>query len=184
MNGLAGMRGVKVVTGAAAAVLLMACVGPTPALGGYHRGCAGARLSEQSAAQCAARPGALHRRERAAGAVRLSTESRAHRQRRLPVHRYEYHRGRLADRDRADRNSRRQRAAQRRPDGHADAVQRPANRQQDPRRRRARFPARAKRCGCSSRRCCWRPPPSTWTNCATPPSSRFRRATFAFSSRR
>src|SRR5450631_2790536 len=32
MNGLLGMRGVKVVTGAAAAVLLMAYMGPTPAL--------------------------------------------------------------------------------------------------------------------------------------------------------
>ena len=32
MNGLPGMRGVKVVTGAAAAVLLMAYMGPTPAL--------------------------------------------------------------------------------------------------------------------------------------------------------
>src|SRR5229473_3962258 len=32
MNGLPGMGGVKVVTGAAAAVLLMAYIGPTPAL--------------------------------------------------------------------------------------------------------------------------------------------------------
>src|ERR1700738_2072354 len=32
MNGLLGMRGVKLVTGAAAAVLLMAYMGPTPAL--------------------------------------------------------------------------------------------------------------------------------------------------------
>src|SRR6202158_3240495 len=32
MNGLPGMRGVKLVTGAAAAVLLMACLGPMPAL--------------------------------------------------------------------------------------------------------------------------------------------------------
>src|SRR5437879_2578049 len=32
MNGLPGMRGVKVVTGAAAAVLLMAYMGPMPAL--------------------------------------------------------------------------------------------------------------------------------------------------------
>src|ERR1700730_10652912 len=32
MNGLLGMRGVKLVTGAAAAVLLMANMGPTPAL--------------------------------------------------------------------------------------------------------------------------------------------------------
>src|SRR6202171_4480180 len=32
MNGLRGMRGVKLVTGAAAAVLLMAYMGPTPAL--------------------------------------------------------------------------------------------------------------------------------------------------------
>src|SRR6266852_583945 len=32
MNGLLGMRGVKVVTGAAAAVLLLACMGPMPAL--------------------------------------------------------------------------------------------------------------------------------------------------------
>src|SRR6266481_1643610 len=32
MNGLPGMRGVKVITGAAAAVLLLACMGPVPAL--------------------------------------------------------------------------------------------------------------------------------------------------------
>src|ERR1035437_6713421 len=32
MNGLLGMRGVRLVTGAAAAVLLMAYMGPTPAL--------------------------------------------------------------------------------------------------------------------------------------------------------
>src|SRR5689334_22557103 len=32
MNGLLGMRGVKVVTGAAAAVLLLAYMGPVPAL--------------------------------------------------------------------------------------------------------------------------------------------------------
>src|SRR6202048_478427 len=32
MNGLPGMRGVKVVTGAAASVLLLACMGPVPAL--------------------------------------------------------------------------------------------------------------------------------------------------------
>src|SRR6201997_252231 len=32
MIGLMGMRGVKVFTGAAAAVLLLACMGPTPAL--------------------------------------------------------------------------------------------------------------------------------------------------------
>jgi len=32
MNGLAGMRGAKLVTGAAAAVLLMACMGPAPVL--------------------------------------------------------------------------------------------------------------------------------------------------------
>src|SRR5512146_3238883 len=32
MNGLLGMRGVKLVTGAAAAVLLMTCMGPSPAL--------------------------------------------------------------------------------------------------------------------------------------------------------
>src|ERR1700726_2827396 len=32
MNGIAGMFGVKVVTGAAAAVLLLVCAGPMPAL--------------------------------------------------------------------------------------------------------------------------------------------------------
>src|SRR4029077_16484786 len=32
MNGIAGMYGVKVVTGAAAAVLLLTCAGPVPAL--------------------------------------------------------------------------------------------------------------------------------------------------------
>src|SRR3981189_3746293 len=43
--------------------------GPDASPGRYDRGGAGARLSEQSAAQCAARPSALHRRKRAAGAV-------------------------------------------------------------------------------------------------------------------
>ena len=32
MNGFPGMRGVKVFTGAAASVLLLACMGPVPAL--------------------------------------------------------------------------------------------------------------------------------------------------------
>ena len=64
------MGGVKVVTGAAAAVLLLACMGPTPCLGRHDRGGAGARLSEQPAAQRAARVGQVDRRKRAAGACR------------------------------------------------------------------------------------------------------------------
>ena len=91
MNGLPGMRGVKVVTGAAAAVLLIGLYGPGARPGRHDRGCAGARLSEQPAAQRAARPGALHRRKRAAGVVRLSSESRGHRQRRLPIYRHAHH---------------------------------------------------------------------------------------------
>ena len=59
--------------------------GPDARPGRHDRGCAGARLSEQSAAQRAARASPLHRRERAAGAIRLSPSSRADRQRRLPV---------------------------------------------------------------------------------------------------
>ncbi len=43
MNGLPGMRGVKVVTGAAIAVLLLAAVGPGARSGRYDRGRAGAR---------------------------------------------------------------------------------------------------------------------------------------------
>ena len=102
-------------------------------LGRHHRGSAGARLSEQSAAQRAARLGQVDRRERAAGAVRLSPARRGHRQRRLPVHRYAEHRGRHAHHHRSNRHSRRQLAAQHRRHRDADAVQRPADRQPDPR---------------------------------------------------
>ena len=184
MNGLPGMRGVKVGYRSCGCGPADGVYGPDACLGGYHRGCAGARLPEQSAAQRAARPGALHRRKRAAGAVGLSSEGRAHRQRRLPVHRY-------AIPPRAARRPRssgprftaptRRAAPASRSRRRCSTASRPPTR---PARRRARFPARAKRCGCSSRRCCCRPPPSTWIICATPPSSRFRRATSAFSNRR
>ena len=126
--------------------------GPDAGLGRHHRGCAGARLSEQSAAQRAARLGAIHRRERAAGVVRLSPARRGHRQRRLSIHRYAHHFGRLARHARQNRNSRRQCAAQRRRHRDADALQRPADRQPDPRGgepgfRRARSAAGARTVG-------------------------------------
>ena len=82
------------------------------------------------------------------------------------------------------RNSRHRSAAQRRPHGHPDALQRQSNRQQDPRGGEPGLRRARRRCACSNRRCCCRRPPSTWTTCATPPSSRFSAATSAFSNRR
>ena len=101
--------------------------------GGYDRGCVGAGLSEQSAAQRTTRLGAVHRRKRAAGALRLSPQGRAHGVRRLSVYRHQPDVRRFADRDRANRSPRRQCTARRRPDGYADLVQRQSDRQQDPR---------------------------------------------------
>ena len=140
------MRGVKAFTGAAASVLLLALHGPDARLGRHDRGGAGARLSEQSAAQCAACAGARHRRERAAGAVGLSPEGRGHRERGLPIYRYAQHR-RAATPNRLvqHRYSRRQsrRAASAPPSRRrCSTASRPRT---GPARRRARFPARAKR---------------------------------------
>ena len=78
-------------------------------------------------------PGQGNRRECAAGTVGLSPEGRRHRQPRLSIYRYQHHAGRLADRDRANRNSRRRSTAQRRHHRDANAVQRQPDRQQDPR---------------------------------------------------
>ena len=133
MNGFPGMRGVKVFTGAAAAVLLLACMGPTPALADTIEA-ALVRAYQNNPQLNAQRARSDHRRERAAGFVRLSPARRGHRQRRLPIYRYAQHSGRHVHRPRAAPDSRRQCAAQRRRYRLADPVQRPADREQDPRR--------------------------------------------------
>ena len=120
------MGGVKVVTGAAAAVLLMACVGPTPALADTIE--AALVRAYQNNPQLNAQRASVRATDENVPQA-LSSARRAHGQRRLPIYRYQYHCRRLAEHDRQDRNSRRQRAAQRRPHGLADAFQRPADRQ-------------------------------------------------------
>ena len=143
------MRGVKVVTGAAASVLLLALMGPMPALADTIEAALVRAYQNNPQLNAQRATGARHRRKRAAGVVGLSPEGRGHRQRRLSIYRRQHHLGRYADPDRADRNSRRQCAAQRRRHRHAERVQRPADRQQDPRGgkpglRRARRVARAR----------------------------------------
>ena len=83
------MRGVKVVTGAAAAVLLMAYVGPTPALADTIE--AALVRAYQNNPQLNAQRALVrvHRRKRAAGAVGLSPARRGHRQRRLSIYRHQ-----------------------------------------------------------------------------------------------
>src|SRR3979490_2384486 len=120
MNGLPGMRGVKVVPGAAAAALLLAYLGLTPALAdtiepalvrAYQNNPqlnaqrAQVRYTDENVPQAlpGARPGPCRGRKRPAAAAGLSSARRGHRQRRLPVHRYEHHGGRHSDPDRQDR---------------------------------------------------------------------------------
>ena len=127
------MRGVKVVTGAAAAVLLMAYVGPTPALADTIEAAlvrayqnnpqlnaqrASVRFTDENVPQALSGYRPKVAITASAGYQYTDTNS---------------HPGRHADRARQDRNPRRQPAAQRRRHGHPDAVQRPADRQQDPR---------------------------------------------------
>ena len=147
--------------------------GSDAGLGRHHRGCAGARLSEQSAAQRAARLGALHRRERAAGVVGLSAARRGHRA--APAINTPTRSPLRAARPTTDRaepafTAPTRRAASALPSRRRCSTDsRPPT---GPARRKARSPARAKGCACSNRPCCSRPPPSTWTICATPRSSR------------
>jgi hypothetical protein len=84
------MRGVKDFTGAAAAVLLMALAGPVPAL---------ADTIEAALVRA-------YQNNPQLNAQRAAPKGRAHRERRLPIHRYQFHPGRYADRDRPNRNSR------------------------------------------------------------------------------
>ena len=72
------MRGVKVVTGAAASVLLMAYMGPMPALADTIEAALVRAYQNNPQLNAQRAAGALHRRERAAGAVGLSPESRGH----------------------------------------------------------------------------------------------------------
>ena len=143
------MRGVKVVTGAAAAVLLMAYMGPTPALADTIEAAlvrayqnnpqlnaqrAQVRSTDENVPQALSGYRPKVALTASAGYQYTDTNTTFRR---------------LRDPDRQDRDSRHQRAAQRRPHGHADAVQRPADRQQDPRGgepglRRARGPAGAR----------------------------------------
>src|ERR1700688_4561470 len=158
MDGLQGMR-VKLVSGAAAAVLLMAYMGPTPALADTIEA-ALVRAYQNNPQLNAQRAQVRSTDENVPQALsgyrpRVALTASAG---------YQY----------TDTNTT--------TGGTPSAIVRTeihgAN---APRRARSR--ARAKPCGCSSRRSCSRRPRSTWTICAMPPSLRFSAATYAFSNR-
>ena len=123
------MGGVKVVTGAAAAVLLMAYIGPTPALADTIEAAlvrayqnnpqlnaqrASVRATDENVPQALSGYRPRVALTASAGYQYTDTNTTA---------------GGSPDHDRQDRNSRHQRPAQRRPHGLADAFQRPADRQ-------------------------------------------------------
>ena len=164
----------KVFTGAAAAVLLMAYAGPAPALADTIEAALVRAYQNNPQLNAQRAQVRVDRRERAAGAVGLSSEGRAHRAASaintpIPTPPRAARRPRscepkfTAPIHRAASASRSRRRC--------STATRPPTR---PAPRRARSPARAKACGCSNRPCCCRRPRSTWTICATPPSSRFR----------
>ncbi len=142
------MGGVKVVTGAAAAVLLLVCMGPAPVLAdtieaalvrAYQNN---PQLNAQRAAVRATDENVPQALSGYRPKVALTASAR------LPVHRHQFDPGRHADPARQNRNSRHRPTARRRPHGHADALQRQSDRQQDPGRGKpgfggARRPARA-----------------------------------------
>ena len=127
------MLGVKVFTGAAAAVLLLACMGPTPALADTIE--AALVRAYQNNPQLNAQRASVRATDenvpQALSGYRPRVAITA--QRRLSIHRYAQHPGGTPTTDRQHRDSRRQCAAQRRRHRDADAVQRPADRQPDPR---------------------------------------------------
>ena len=123
------MRGVKLATGAAAAVLLMAYMGSTPSLADTIEAAlvrayqnnpqlnaqrAQVRSTDENVPQALSGYRPKVALTASAGYQYTDTNTTA---------------GGAADHDRQDRDSRRQPAAQRRPHGFADAFQRPADRQ-------------------------------------------------------
>ena len=146
MNGIPGMFGVKVVTGAAAAVLLMAYMGPTPALADTIEA-ALVRAYQNNPQLNAQRAQVRSTDENVPQALsgyrpKVALTASAG---------YQYtdtlsSQGGSPTAARANRHPWRQCAAQRRPDGHADAVQRQCRPPTRPAPPRARFPARARRC--------------------------------------
>ena len=114
MNGIPGMSGVKVVTGAAAAVLLMALSGPTPALADTIEA-ALVRAYQNNPQLNAQRAPVRSTDENVPQALSgYRPKVARHRERRLSIHRHQLDSGGIADRDRANRNSRHRSAAQRR----------------------------------------------------------------------
>ncbi len=91
------MRGVKVVTGAAAAVLLMAYMGQTPALADTIEA-ALVRAYQNNPQLNAQRAQVRSTDENVPQALSgYRPKRRAHRQRRLAIYRYQFHAGRLSD---------------------------------------------------------------------------------------
>ena len=96
------MGGVKVVTGAAAAVLLLAFVGPTPALADTIEA-ALVRAYQNNPQLNAQRAQVRSTDENVPQALSgYRPEGRAHRQRRLSIYRHQFDLGRHSDQDRAE----------------------------------------------------------------------------------
>ncbi|MGY4331406.1 hypothetical protein ACVWWG_005823 [Bradyrhizobium sp. LB7.2] len=133
-------------------------------MGGSPAGGARQGLSDQPAAQCRARASARHRRERAAGARRLSAADRGKPQRRPAIGAQS-----AARQHHPDRQSE---AVDHRRHCDADPVQRFPHRQQRARRRTPGSSRAARRCAMSARACCSTRSPPTPT-CS--PTSRWSR---------
>ena len=184
MNGLSGMRGVKAFTGAAASVLLLALVGTAPALADTIEA-ALVRAYQNNPQLNAQRAQVRFTDENVPQALsgyrpKVAVTASAG---------YQYTdtlstQGGTPEHAGTHRHSRRQPAAQRRRHRHADAVQRSADREPDPGGGEPGLGRARSLAGARTDRAALRPPRSTWTICATPRSSKCRRATFACSSRR
>ena len=184
MNGIPGMFGVKVVTGAAAAVLLMAYMGPTPALADTIEA-ALVRAYQNNPQLNAQRAQVRSTDENVPQALsgyrpKVALTASAGYQ----YYRHTQHAGRHSDPACANRHSRRRSAAQRRRDGHPDAVQRQSDRQQDPRRREPGFRRARGVAGDGRDHPAQRRHHLHGLLARLRPSSRSRRATSACSSRR
>ncbi len=179
MNGISGMHGVKLFTGAAVSVLLLALAGPTPALADTIEA-ALVRAYQNNPQLNAQRAQVRSTDENVPQALsgyrpRVSLTG----ERRLSVHGHPERRSSSAADPRRPALPRsagltvNQTLLQRQPDRQQDA------RRREPGLRRPRGVAQARADACSSRR-----PRPTWTICATPPRSKSSAATCACSSRR
>ena len=182
MDGFLGMGGVRIVTGTAAAVLLLASIGITPVLAdtidaalvrAYQNNPqlnaqrAQVRFTDENVPQ--ALSGYRPRVSITASAGTQYTDTLTRRAAPPPIWSRPI-----------STASMRRAASARRYRKRCSTVFRPRT---GPGRRRDKFPERARACGFSNSRFCSPPPRSTWTICAMRRSSRFKRATFACSNR-